>query len=90
MGKEINPALDYSQGIKFRWPFPDDILHLFANPKSIKDIFFETFDKKTKSNIWINDPFPVFIQIQNTFFTILPKLLNRRLRYPQGNPRTIS
>lgn len=88
MRDDITPLFEYSQGIKFRWPFPDDVLHLLSNPKSIKDFFLETFDKKTKSNIWLSDPFPLFIQMQNTFFTVLPRLLGGNLRYPQGNPRS--
>jgi len=84
---DVNPVFHYSQDIKFRWPFPDDFLHFLANPKSIRDIFIESFNKNTKSNIQIDDPIPTLVQIQNTFGTVLQKLLKGKLRYPQGYPR---
>jgi predicted ATP-grasp superfamily ATP-dependent carboligase len=29
---DIEPVFNYSKNIFYRWPFPDDLLHLSANP----------------------------------------------------------
>ncbi len=84
---DIEPVFNYQTGVKFRWPFPDDILHLLANPKSISEIIYEYFDKNSRSNLWIDDFFPNVMQMSDTCVNILMRIVKGNLRYPHGNPK---
>lgn len=84
---DIKPVFHYNNNIKFRWPLPDDLLHFFANPKSIFEIIMEFFDKNTKSNLWLDDFFPTIIQIWETIIILTSRMLCGNLRYPQGKPK---
>lgn len=77
----------YDTDITYRWPFPDEILHLCANPYSIPEIISDFFDKRAYCNIIIRDPLPTLIQIIDTFFILSSKILNRKIKYPHGKPK---
>ena len=83
---DVEPVFSYNTNIKFRWPFPDDMLHFFANPMSIFDILGECFDKKTRSNLWLDDFSPNVIQIYETCMDVVSRIMKGNLRYPHGNP----
>lgn len=85
--RDFIPVFQYHVGVKFRWPFPDDILHLFANPKAFFNILGEYFDKNSKSNLWLNDFLPSIVQMYNTSSIVLPRVIRGNLRYPHGRPR---
>jgi len=87
---DIEPVLKYETGIKFRWLFPDDFLHLLTKPSSAKSFVTDFFDKNTKSNIWLNDIKPNLFQVYGTPFTIISRFKNRTLKYPHGKPEGIS
>lgn len=84
---DIEPAFHYNDHIRFRWPFPDDILHFFANPKSIFEIIMESFHKNTKSNIWLKDFLPTIIQIWEAGWGLSSRIVRGNLRYPHGKPK---
>ncbi|MDH7592732.1 MAG: ATP-grasp domain-containing protein [Methanomicrobiales archaeon] len=83
---DIAPVFDYSTRVKFRWPFPDDMLHLFSNPGSCMEIVAEIFDRNAGSNVWWSDPLPNLVQAYMTPLPILSKLVHGTLRYPHGLP----
>lgn len=84
---DIEPVFHYHTGIKFRWPFPDDTLHVFANPKSILEIFRECFDKNSRSNLWLDDFLPNVLQMYDTCMNVMMRIMQGNLRYPHGNPK---
>lgn len=84
---DIEPIFKYNTGIRFRWLFPDDLLHLLANPSSINAFIKDFFDENTKSNIWLNDIKPNLFQCVSSFFTIISHIKNKNLRYPHGKPK---
>lgn len=84
---DIEPVFEYETGVKFRWLFPYDILHLLANPNSAKSFIADFFNKNTKNDIWLSDIRPNLFQVYNTPFTIIARLKNRNLKYPHGKPR---
>ena len=87
---DIEPVLNYKVGIKFRWLFPDDILHLLANPGSIGAFVSDFFDKNTKSNIRLNDIKPNLFQILMTIDKIKAYIRNSRsMTYPHGRPKAV-
>ena len=87
---DVEPVFGYETGIKFRWLFPDDLLHLVSNPYSIKSFIADFFDKNTKGNIWLSDIKPNLFQVYGTLFTIISRIKNRNLKYPHGKPEVSS
>jgi len=83
---DIQPVLDYNRDVKFRWPFPDDILHMLANPKSAKHAIRDIFDKKAKSNIVLDDIKPNLFQLYQTGIVVLQHIRDGDLKYPHGKP----
>jgi len=84
---DIESVFKYKTGIKFRWLFADDILHLLADSRSIGNFITDFFDKRIKYNLWLNDIKPNLFQIAQTFFVIGYRIKSRKLRYPNGRPR---
>lgn len=84
---DVEPVFNYNTNIKFRWPFPDDMLHLFANPKSIWEILWECFDKNSRSNLWPDDFLPNILQMYDTCIIIVSQIMRGNLWYPHGNPK---
>ncbi|NLL11597.1 MAG: ATP-grasp domain-containing protein [Methanomicrobiales archaeon] len=84
---DIDPIEEYLTDIKFRWPFPDDMLHLFSNPSSIIQMIREIFDKNAFSNVVIDDFHPNVVQIMNTINSLIVRILNKKLWYPHGKPK---
>ena len=87
---DIEPVFEYETGIKFRWLFPDDFLHLFANPSSVKAFIIDFFAKNTKNNICLSDIKPNLFQVYDASFTIISHIKNRNLKYPHGKPEVVS
>lgn len=86
MEGDIEPIFNYKIGVKFRWPFPEDVLHLLANPNSAKAFFCDFFDRNTKSNIWLDDIKPNLFQIFITSRIVITHVRDKNLRYPHGIP----
>lgn len=84
---DIKPFFQYDTNIKFRWPLPDDIFHIFANPRSIKNVIIENFDKKVRCNIWLDDILPNIAQLYSTFIPKTMQIIPSNFRYPYGKPK---
>ncbi len=83
---DIDPLFSYKIGIRFRWLFPDDTLHLMANPASIGAYIRDFFDMNTKTNIWPGDILPNILQVGETGLQLFRRLKSGSLRYPYGKP----
>jgi len=86
MDGDIEPLFSYKTGIRFRWPFPDDTLHLLANPAAIGTYIRDFFDRDTKTNIWPGDLLPNLLQVGETGVQLFRRIKGRNLRYPYGRP----
>jgi predicted ATP-grasp superfamily ATP-dependent carboligase len=86
---DIKPVLTYNKHIKYRWLFPDDIIHLCAKPRSAGAFLHDFFDKNTKSNVWLSDIKPNLFQIFTTFYSIVFKTFKKDFRYPHGKPNNL-
>jgi len=84
---DIEPVFNYSKNIFYRWPFPDDLLHLSANPLSLFQIVQEYFNKNSKSNLYPDDFLPNLYQIYVSCIDIIKRVKNGNLRYPHGKPK---
>jgi len=83
---DVDPVMEYDRQMKFCWPFPQDLLHMLARPKSIGQIFVDLVDPKMKTNLCFSDFLPNLYLIGMTPFVIASRLLKRRLRFPHGKP----
>ncbi len=84
---DIEPIFKYNTGITFRWPFPEDMVHLCAHPASGMDMLRECFDKRSRTNLSLDDPFPNMVQIPRTCGRLARLVGSGGLRYPHGRPR---
>lgn len=84
---DVEPILTYKVGLKFRWLFPDDTLHVIAKPSSVMAFIGDFFDKNVKSNIWLTDVKPNLFQLITTFLTIISRARRKILRNPHGVPK---
>jgi predicted ATP-grasp superfamily ATP-dependent carboligase len=87
MNHKFKLVTKYNKKIKFRWLFPDDILHLLATPRSIIVFFRDFFDNSVKSNIWWDDFKPNLFQILITGPIILRRIKNGSFLNPNGVPK---
>lgn len=83
---DIQPVFEYNRDMKFRWPFPDDTLHVLANPGSVKNVIGEIFDTNAKSNIALDDVKPNLLQLYQTGTSVIRRIKGGNLRYPHGKP----
>lgn len=84
---DIEPVTDYRCGIRFRWPFPDDFLHLLARPGAIGAFVADFFRKGVRSNFSISDVKPNLIQMAATVRAVVRRLFKGKLRHPHGVPK---
>jgi len=83
---DVDPVMKYNRKTKFCWPFPQDLLHLVARPRSARQILTDLFDPNMKTNISWQDFRPNLYLIGITPLVIANRLINRRLYFPQGKP----
>jgi predicted ATP-grasp superfamily ATP-dependent carboligase len=70
--------------LKYKWIFPDEcnVLASQFSSKNILELFM--IDKNTKTNIYWDDPFPLLIQIPQTFINFLKIIFSHNKKYPHG------
>lgn len=84
---DIDTVPGYQVGVRFRWLFPDEILHLAANPRAFGAFCRDFLDRQMHVNIDLTDPVPTLFQIGETAIKLVTRALQGRLRYPHGVPR---
>ena len=83
----VDPVLEYDRQVKFSWPFPQEILHLLARPRSSGQILRDFFDPRVKTNVLWQDCRPNLYLIGMTPFVIFNRVIKGRLYFPQGKPK---
>jgi predicted ATP-grasp superfamily ATP-dependent carboligase len=83
---DIEPVTRYTLGVRYRWIFPYGILHLMAQPRSIKDFIIDSFKPNTFGNIWLSDIKPNIFQFMETIPAITSRIQHNKLKYPHGRP----
>jgi predicted ATP-grasp superfamily ATP-dependent carboligase len=71
---DIKPVSSYKVGLKFKWPFPDDTLHLISNLKILPHYFLDFFRSDTITNVMLKDLKPNAIQLIQT----MTEIINRK------------
>jgi len=67
---DIKPIFNYKVGVKFMWPFPEDTLHVLANPSAFPEFAKDLTDVSVKKNIMFRDVRPNFMQVIETIFAL--------------------
>jgi predicted ATP-grasp superfamily ATP-dependent carboligase len=83
---DVKPALDYNRDVRFRWPFPNDVLHVIAKPSSAKQFLWDFCDPMMKTNLSLEDWAPSLHLILTTPLAIARRAAKGRLFRPHGTP----
>jgi len=86
MDGDIDPVMSYRTGVRFEWPFPDDLLHLIAYPDSARQIIRDMLNKKVVKNCQRDDLIPSSYQLVETALKAARWMKNGMPRYPHGIP----
>lgn len=84
---DVEPVLGYDRDIKFRWPFPQDLLHVIARPASAGQFLSDFFDPRMKTNLSLEDWPPSLYLALSTPVEIVRRAVRGRLFLPHGAPR---
>jgi len=88
MEGDVEPVETYREGVKFRWPFPNDFMNALATG-SIRGFAGEFFDKSVGSNLRLDDPGPATIQLMSVPTSIIKTIRRGSVKYPEGAPRSV-
>lgn len=64
---DVNPVFSYKVGVRFMWPFPNDLLHVLDKPQDLKYFLLDLFNSHVAKNICINDLSPTLFPIVELF-----------------------
>jgi predicted ATP-grasp superfamily ATP-dependent carboligase len=84
---DVKPVLDYNRDVKFRWPFPYDLLHVIARPAAVRPFLRDFFDPSMKTNLSLEDWAPTAYLTLMTPMQIAGRLVRGTLFRPHGAPR---
>ena len=85
-GFPVEEVFSYRVGQRFRWFWPDDLLHLLARPASLGAVLGDMFRRDTRGNFSWRDPAPNLFQALASAPIILSRAINGNLRRPHGAP----
>jgi len=82
MKEKFEPVFEYRKGVKFRWLFPGDFMHLLAHFGFSKAFYKDFLDRKVRYDISFQDIKPNILEL---FLVAGYFIQNKgRIRYPQG------
>ena len=84
---DIEPVFDYDREMKFRWPFPQDLIHAIARPASARQFVRDFGDPMMKTNLSLEDWIPSLYLLLTTPFEVARRVVRGRLFLPHGAPR---
>ena len=79
---DVNPVFNYKVGLRFMWPFPDDLLRTLNKLTNVKNFLLDLFNPHIKKNIVLADLKPTLSLIWNGFSLIMSKKVPR-LAFPR-------
>jgi len=78
-GKELDYSEDYDRNLRFHYP-SRELKHIRERPSSIPAIIVDSSNPKVKSNIWLSDFKPNFIELLFGLGSLLPKRIKSLLK----------
>jgi len=88
-GEQLGGYPDYLIGRRFRWLFPEDLMHVLARPSSLGPAIADLFSRTTRSNWSWSDIKPCIFQTLASVPIILSRLISGHFRRPHGLPRMV-
>jgi len=84
MNQKYKPVFEYKKGVKFRWLFPGDFMHLLAHCGFSLDFYKDFFDSNVCYDISLSDIKPNILEL----FLVAGYFIQNKgkIRYPQGKP----
>ncbi|MFW9975140.1 MAG: ATP-grasp domain-containing protein [Candidatus Thorarchaeota archaeon] len=76
MDVEFSPVMKYNTKMKFRWPFPGDLLHALET-RSLRDFFSRFGDYRYQDDIYLRDMGPLVMQFMLTLNSVRKRHVNR-------------
>jgi predicted ATP-grasp superfamily ATP-dependent carboligase len=71
---DVNSVFSYVKGVRFMWPFPDDILHVFNTRSDVTNFVSDLFNRYVKKNLDIHDLGPISAPILDGLSIVRSKL----------------
>lgn len=84
---DVESSSDYQRGVKFQWPFPDDLMSAIAHPEFAPSFVLDLLNPRVRKNIVMADIKPTIIQLVSSLSSCRRILVNRGAGYPHGVPR---
>jgi predicted ATP-grasp superfamily ATP-dependent carboligase len=84
---DVPPVLEYDRRVRFRWLFPNDLLHVIARPRSARDFLADFFDPEVRTNLSLSDWAPTLYLMLATPLDVARRAVRGRLLRPHGAPR---
>jgi len=78
-GCDIEYSEHYDRNLKFHFP-AKEIRHIQDNPRSIPAVMYDTLNPRVKSNIWLSDFKPNFIELMFGLAVLLPTRIRALLK----------
>lgn len=63
---DIDPVFEYREKVRFRWLFPDEVLHVLHRPSSLGNFLRDFFRTDTRYDVSVEDIRPTLIQLRRT------------------------
>lgn len=85
---DVPPVTEYTTGVRYRWPFPDDLLHAMSL-NTVDTFIKDFFSGEYLTNIDRNDILPNIFQTASSVMSAFARISRRNLRYPDGSPGAV-
>jgi predicted ATP-grasp superfamily ATP-dependent carboligase len=79
-GVELTYSEDFIVGLRFQWPFSDDLVHIALRPLSIPSYVKDFLSPRVKMNVLISDLKPNMVELKNSLI-YLARNAKRYLSY---------
>jgi predicted ATP-grasp superfamily ATP-dependent carboligase len=75
---DVSPVFHYRRGVKFMWPFPDDLLHVLNKTRDLKFFFSDILNPNVNKNLRIHDLGPTLSQVPEGISFVFSRLTHKR------------
>jgi hypothetical protein len=75
LGATLSFTDSYARNLRFQWPLSGhgDLFHLWTRPQSFSEVALDFLNPGVKSNVWLGDFAPNFLELQGLAAQLLRK-----------------
>jgi predicted ATP-grasp superfamily ATP-dependent carboligase/protein-tyrosine phosphatase len=77
---DVTPQFEYKVGLRYQWPFPDDLQHLLFMTSKSAGVLPDLFNLRVRKNLWLRDLLPTFSMSSAFLYSTLRKQVKNLLR----------